>query len=381
MIGKSEKLHILEKINKSDKFKNSPSSKALLSYLVEKSIEGAFLKEGIINLELYGDSEESENSTPSVRVKVYHLRKKLEAYYQDEGVEDKWRLQIKKGQYNVTYESKIKNISFKKIKIVQVFPYILIIILVTGILINNIPRNKPEIWKSFFNNHKRTNLYIGDSYGYIGETITGGEGWVQDFTIHNLTDYYRLTQEKPELKNKIKPAHFHHVNRSYVATTKDLGVWFTNYGSNFEIKFSSNSIYNDLKNNNLIYIGAPTKKKFVTMFNQSNIYCKIKKNLLVVKDHPMVKDTSFYFHTSAFSDYEYAIVSRLFGPENTEQFYFFSKHEIGIMSSVEFFTNKDSIQNFEEKFLKGKTNFTALYKVYGNERVNMKSEKIMVLPF
>lgn len=382
MIDKSEKLNILKKIKKSDKFKNSPSSKTLLSYLVDKSIEGAFLKEGIINLELYGEkNEDAEKSTPRVRVKVYHLRKKLEAYYLEEGKSDPWKLVIKKGQYNVTYESKTKKNFFTNFKTKLLLPYLLLILLLTILFFYLLPKNKPNIWKAFFDSEKRTNLYIGDNYGFIGKTITGGEGWIQDFTIHNLSDYYKLIQEKPELKTKIKPAHFHHVNRSFLSSTKDLGIWFANFDSSFEMKFSSNSIYSDLKNNNLIYIGAPTKKKFVTMFNQSNTYCKIKNNFFVVKDHPVVKDASLYFHTSAFSDYEYAIVSRLTGPENTEQFYFFSKHEIGIMSSVEFFTNKDSIQSFEKKYLKGKTNFTALYKVYGNERINMKSEQIMVLPF
>ena len=78
---------------------------------------------------------------------------------------------------------------------------------------------------------------------------------------------------------------------------------------------------------------------------------------------------------------DFSIISRFKGPQNNEYFLFFSNHDIGVKATVEKFTNKDSLEVFEKKYLKNHDNFTAIFKAHGRERTNLKVETLIVVPF
>ncbi len=63
-----------------------------------------------------------------------------------------------------------------------------------------------------------------------------------------------------------------------------------------------------------------------------------------------MSDTSFVANDGT-TEMDYTVVSRIPGPNNTEQFLFFSNHDIGVMATVEFFTNEQSIEAFTKKYL------------------------------
>ncbi|PKQ64277.1 hypothetical protein BZG02_05515 [Labilibaculum filiforme] len=382
MPAKDKKLEITEQIVGSNTFKNAPTSIAILRYLVQANIEDRFLKESVIDIEFFGTKADAENNNPRVRVTIYNLRNKLKNYYEREGANDLLQIKIDKGQYSVRFEKqnfKRKRISIPRYK--QLIPYSLLLLSLIALIFSHLPASSPKLWKDFFNNKHSTNLFIGDAFGYGGKTISGMAGWTRDFSINSLDEYYALLEEKPELKSTTNPTNFFYSTRMAENATHDLARFFTKWNQNFEIKYGTRTSFSDIKEGNTIYVGRlKDQKNFVYLFNEGNPYFKIKDKFVEFKGHPNIPDTTI-FAGSIETELDYTVVSRIPGPNHTEQFLFFSDHDIGVMATVEYFTNADSIKFFSNKYLKQKPYFTAIYKTKGKGRINLDLETILVVPF
>ncbi|WPR71143.1 hypothetical protein SLW70_14540 [Flavobacterium sp. NG2] len=377
-LSESEKLEIISKLKKSNTFKNAPTSSALLQYLFEATQNKSAIKEATIDIDFFGGSQNSDKTNPRVRVNVYNLRKKIASYYEEEGQDDPWQLTIDKGQYHIRFfkkERKIKRKIDKKIAV----PYIGLGIAIIILIFNQIPAQKPELWSNFLNQDKITNLFIGDHFGIIGNTITHGKGWTRDFSINNYTDFYKLLDQYPELKNQIKPSDFSYSTKMGILATQQLERFYQNYQHDFTIRFSTQSSVVEIKEGNAIYVGpSKNNSQFIPFFNEANPYFKLKENVLYLTNHPQFKNETFDL-SSPKDTLEYAIVSKYPNNNDTEHFVFFSQHDIGVSATVEYFTNQDSIQKFTKQHLKDKKYFTAIFKVKGQSRTNtnIKLEKVV----
>ncbi|WP_139956951.1 helix-turn-helix domain-containing protein [Flavicella sediminum] len=378
----SQKQEIVTKIRNSSTLKNAPTSSALLQYLHEATLKNTVLKEGVIDIEFFGSKEIEERNNPRVRVNVYNLRKKLVSYYTEEGKEDLWRLSIEKGQYKVSFaKSEIYTKPKRKINWKQLIPYTGLVIAIATIISMNTTPKAPKIWKSFLETEEHSNLFIGDHFGITGTTITNGYGWTRDFNINTTNEFYQLLDAQPELRDKIKPAQYSYSTRMSAITTQKLQELYQQHDRKFEIRFSTQTSIPEIKERNAIYVG-PTKNKnqFLTFFNEGNPYCKIKEEQLVVSKHPEIKDIKIPLNSKTTTE-EYAIVSKYASIGNKEHFVFFSQHDIGVSATVAYFTNLDSIAQFEKKYLPKHQHFTAIYKVKGLNRTDTNLKLIQVIPF
>ncbi len=109
LITDKVKKETVKNILNSDVFKKSLSNSSLLQYLLKKHIEDSHIKESIIEIEFYGDDPKESSTNSKVRVNMYHLRKKLQEYYKDEGLKDFYRVNLKKGQYNLQFSINTEN--------------------------------------------------------------------------------------------------------------------------------------------------------------------------------------------------------------------------------------------------------------------------------
>lgn len=382
MLSKEKKIEITDKIVASNTFKNAPTSIAILRYLIQANIENRPLKESIIDIEFFGGEADTEKSNPRVRVNIYNLRKKLVSYYENEGANDDWLIEIEKGQYSVRFAK--KHVGAKKLKVPGLkvwLPYSLLATVLVISVVAHIPSKTPLVWKGFFKNSHVTNLYIGDAFGYGGLTVSGQPGWTRDFKINSLNEFYAMLEEQPELKERARPTEFNYSTRMAENATHDLARIFTQHKSDFEIKYATRTSFSDIKKGNTLYIGRlKDQTDFVYLFNEANPYFKINETQIDFEKHSNLPDTTIVTQTDG-TETDYAIVSRIPGPNNTEQFLFFSDHDIGVMATVEFFTNKKSLQEFSKKHLQGSPYFTAIYKAKGKERINLTLEEVLVVPF
>lgn len=100
----TEQKKCLDKILNSREFAGSKIYDSYLTYLVEAKNAGKELKETTIAFEFFGkDASFNPAEDTIVRSHTYHLRKKLESYYANEGRDDKCRLKIPKGHYEVKF--------------------------------------------------------------------------------------------------------------------------------------------------------------------------------------------------------------------------------------------------------------------------------------
>lgn len=377
-----EKHAIVSKIRSSSTLSNAPTSSALLQYLLDATLKNTTLKEGVIDIEFFGSKEISDRNNPRVRVNVYNLRKKLLAYYEEEGKEDAWRLWIKKGQYKVSF-LKVETATKPKIKInwKLILPYSLLVLGLLAFVWSNIKPKAPELWTAFLNENAETNLFIGDHFGMAGKTITTGNGWTRDFEINSNEDFYNLINKNPQLKNKIKPSNYSYSTRMAALATQNLQAIFQTYHQSFDIRFSTQTSIPAIKEKNAIYVG-PTKNdnQFLSFFNEGNPFCTIGSHSLEVNNRPGLRDEVFELNLPNNSE-EYAIVSKYKSLGDKEHLVFFSQHDIGVSATVAFFTNRDSILKFQNTFLKKHDHFTAIFKVKGKNRTDTNLKLIEVIPF
>jgi len=373
-----EKLESLEKVLSSKTFVRAPSSSVLLRFLVEATLKNKDLKETTISMELFGKNYADEKSEAHIRVNVYHLRKKLEKYYEEEGKEDEWRIQIKKGQYQVSFEERKKEVGpiQKNNKKIYISAAVLMLLLVTWFA-----RREEQVflWQPFFTNGKQTTLFIGDFFGIMGTTVTGQHGWNRDYDINNLTDYYQFVENNPDKKENISPANYPYVTGMAANGTMNISRLFHRKNIDFDIQFSSQTSAKDVSKHNSIYIG-PIKNKnlFIDFFNDANPNFRIENNLLYYKNSISKMDTLISLSIDDGSVYEHAIVSRIKGPNETEQFMFFSDHDIGVKATTEKISDPQWVRENLSSALDNNPYFTAVFLVKGKNRTNFELELLFM---
>ncbi|KXX68445.1 hypothetical protein [Flammeovirga sp. SJP92] len=382
----TQKQQIVDAILQSDTFKNAPTSIALLKYLFEATYNNTPLKEGVIEMEFFrGDPDGKSNSR--VRVNVYNLRKKLTNYYSTEGADDDWELMIEKGQYGVKFRKNTSQPS-KNVSLINLFrwdskfiPYIGLLLIALLSYLWNAPESVSPLWQKIIQSKQPTHLYIGDAFGYRGKTISGNEGWTRDFNINNVEDYLGLIEDKPELKEKTRMTDLYYSTRMAEHATYDLGRYFQKWNEELLIKYATNTSFTNIKNGNLIYVGRfYNQSDFVYLFNQYNPYFKIKDKHLIYTNKETGIENSYETNSQDLIN-DFTIVSKIKTSQGRTQFFFFSNHDIGVMASVEFFTNTDSLKTFDKRYAIGEQNFTAVFIAEGKERINLSLKEELVVTF
>src|ERR1700730_886989 len=99
----------IQRILQSKVFRTSEVQRNLLSYLAEKSLAGGAhaLKEYTVGLDVLGKPPSYDPRQESVvRMHIARLRQKLAEYYRTDGVEDPIIVDLPKGGFKVTFESR-----------------------------------------------------------------------------------------------------------------------------------------------------------------------------------------------------------------------------------------------------------------------------------
>lgn len=102
-ISEEELQALVQRVISSGELGRSKTYAAILNYLMSCSISGEQPKEMAIAIDVLGREADFDVGRDSiVRVHIYHLRNKLEAYFEGTGQAETWRLVIPRGQYLLT---------------------------------------------------------------------------------------------------------------------------------------------------------------------------------------------------------------------------------------------------------------------------------------
>ena len=100
----------LQKILASNYFKNAVQQKKFLQFIIDKSLTGKSkqLKQYSIAVEGLGYAENFDSDTnPAIRINAGRIRKKLEDYYQKEGLTDLLHISLPKGHYTPSFSKNL----------------------------------------------------------------------------------------------------------------------------------------------------------------------------------------------------------------------------------------------------------------------------------
>ena len=390
MLSNQEKFDILQRILDSKTFSKSTTANVLLKLLVEASINGKDLSASDIGLELFGSKYEHEKSEANVRVNIYHLRKKLQKYFDHEGAQDTVRLLIERGQYGISFvpmEEFEQQESDNKNSRQNIAPFLIlnavVALVVLVLLFFPEKKRKDNVWNPLFNNGLETHIYLGNLYGYEAVGRFGHGAWHRDFTIDSDEQLYEQIEKFPNELGKVKPAGLALLNFESAAVLKDIGLHFGRTGHDLSVKRLNDFDMKTSKDMNTIYAGPyKINPRSIRLFNDLSKNVKLLKNpkgkdvnfnswYLKLTD----RDSSVYLSArmnSAYDNYEYALVASLKGTNDTQHRMFFANHGMGLLAVVEYFSNPDSLEHFSGKYLKKNDEFVALFYVEGSERTNQK---------
>ncbi len=112
----------LAKILGGETLRGKDTLRALLSYLVERTLDGSAesLKEYTIGVEAFGKpADYSPQEDASVRVQIGRLRQKLEEYYRTEGAQDPLVIELPKRQFALLFHERPVEVSAALPEVVQ----------------------------------------------------------------------------------------------------------------------------------------------------------------------------------------------------------------------------------------------------------------------
>ncbi|MDZ7290591.1 MAG: hypothetical protein ONB44_03160 [candidate division KSB1 bacterium] len=272
MVDDNVKKTILKKILQSKGFRESNLYQNLLSYLVNANLSAAVPKEITIAIEVFGkDSSFNSYKDATVRYHIHVLRKKLDEYYKDEGRQDKIRISIPKGHYEVKFISDHdQNKLFFKKSLAYVKRWqtlvILSLLLITIYLAYQYLKlrgasgeayswaERDPIWSTFFENGYPTLLVIGDDF-LLDEYRADMNRYrqIRDWKIdseNDLREFLILHPRENIWKSEITGIPFKGADNIL-----DVLPIIYRFREEVGLKMSSELILDEVKMHNIIYIG------------------------------------------------------------------------------------------------------------------------------
>lgn len=366
----------LERICSDKLFRRSHTNELILRFLVDQAYEGADVKEQVIGLEIFKKDYSPEQNDSKIRVAVYYLRKKLDAYYAESGKNEEIRFHIEKGQYNLSFKTKKQqrldtassDLGYIKIRTPYLVGVVMLVLIVLASFFLFNRNSNLYCWSNFFDTNSSNICVVSDHY----VARNTGEKSFRRYSLYSnvkseedLIDY---NEKNPD--DKLALSHFTLFSKMAPFAIQNLTQWFAKYESTFTIRIESEVRYEDFKENNLIFIGQAKN-----MVISKSIFLKESKKF-TYKDQNIVSiiDGVEKIHWSAqdgeiFRDY--SIVSFVKTESGNDVLFFVSGHDIGVMSTVKNFTNEQWLKDFNQNLPKGKKYFNALFEVEGVNRTDV----------
>ncbi|SIS47737.1 hypothetical protein SAMN05421766_102166 [Zobellia uliginosa] len=361
-------------------FVNSLVYKQLLQYLVKKAIEKEDIKEYTIGADLFGKNYLNDKNDGAVRTHMYKLRKKMAAYYADRNVQNEIIFEIKKGQYNLDFISKKEYDRHKRslefqIPLKWVKGIGLVLLLTFGAIwgISYYLGRPPALWEDFLKNGDKTLVVISDQYMLMHTNIQGEKHPTMYSKINSDEDLFAFKKEHPD--RKLEMTDFTLVSKMAPYGIKNLDEWFFGWDSDFKLGLESNLTLNNIKENNIVFIGQFKTMNLSKSFflRDSKVFSTYGDGFKVnVKGKKKVYTTQFAPNKKV----EYALVSFTSLSPDKRALFFVSNNDIGVMATLRLFTDPTWLKTLEEKLPQKNSRFNALFEVSGMQRTQMSSELI-----
>lgn len=386
----------LDKIINSHAFSLSGVYKRLLEYLTEATLKGERPKEFTIGHAVF-HQEVDDPATSRVRVSVYKLRKRLEKYYKEEGLNDPIVFSIPKGGYVLEFtpkkeiEHKIRPVSPKNQN--RILWIILLVFALSAFVFwivslqqetNYHQLKRTAFWNELTHNKKETIVVAGDFFAYRDLKYEREHDRflnVRDIQINTEEQLQAYIASDSSLKQE-DYAILHDVTympRDALFSMQQLFPLLYENKVNYQIILSSDFNWETYKDYNIIYIGTYKNLKALSIltdklkikYDHNNHFLTVKKG----------EETNTYLSTFfSNKNIDYTLVAKVPGSSKNVIYMFVSDNDIGCIEATKYFTQLDSLRQFERNMLKDANFFKSIYKAEGIQRTSVTFELIEYEP-
>ncbi len=270
-VNKGTILEHLERILTHEEFANSEVNRGLLRYLVEASLSGRTPKEVEIAIEYFGRSSTfNANEESVVRSHIYAIRKKLEKYYLTAGANDRIRLVIPKGKYEVRIEKVECRKATRRVELITITAAILlglnIVVLMLNLILTHrhssdngwaidVDPNHP-MWKDMLATKVPIRIVMGDYFAFmVKERKTLGDRRVRDGAINSEADLQAFLDQHPQERANLADQRSWYLSSNVVTTLETLLPFLKRYASEVTLTTASQLTEEQLRNDNIVFIG------------------------------------------------------------------------------------------------------------------------------
>ncbi|MGD0415222.1 MAG: hypothetical protein ABSA80_07715 [Terriglobales bacterium] len=361
----------IDNIIKSHSLRGSESLCKLLQYLANQAFyhPDAPLKEYQIATEVYGRPADFDPQTDStIRVQAGRLRLKLAEYYAGEGAADPILVKIPKGSYHLTFEARpveqqpqavpppeaprsvvVETVPVRwRIAVVFLLVGLIVSLIVLGSLLWNRKLSEPAMaapstpralgplaafWRPFTNGVEEPWVIFSNA-AFVGRPETGMR-------------YYNSRQDS---KNTV---YDHYTGVGEVLAIHALDDVFGTLGRRIRVKRGSLFTLDDVRNNNLIFVGSPSENLSLLDIpgTQEFVFQRVTSgprqgDLSIVSKHPKTGEPGTYLASPSNAPLteDYAVVGLVPGIGSARFVMILAgTTTFGTQGAVEFVCRQDSV--------------------------------------
>jgi hypothetical protein len=406
MLEPEELRALCDRIIKSGELGRSRTYAAILEYLAECALTNTAPKEAAIAIDVLGREADFDVGKDSiVRVHIYHLRSKLATYFARQGANEKYRLDIPKGQYMLVSSLNVPDaipeipappqlsVTGKELHRRSYTPWLagaaLIALLLNLVfipkerdaLLASNPYAETGLWQALLDDELPVLVVIGDYYimGELDETGNVSR-MVREFDINSSRDL-QVVQESG------KNSDYMNLDLSYTPTSTSNALVqimrvFGSESGRVKVKMMSALNTNDLVGNHVIYLGYLSGLQGLNnlMFAGSGLAIGYTFDELINLDTNLTYASSSGLSVGENSYRDYGMLSTFPAPQGNQFVLLAGMRDEGLINLAEEVTDVAKLaalgEALEEKVTDKQPAFEALYEVRGFDNTNFDASLV-----
>ena len=407
MIEPDELKALCDRIIKSGELGRSRTYAAILEYLAECALTNTAPKEAAIAVDVLGREADFDVGKDSiVRVHIYHLRSKLATYFARQGANEKYRLDIPKGQYMLVSSLNVPeaaaelpvlpqlSVTGKELQRRSYTPWLAgaaLIALVLNFLFTpsqqaELPAANPYantgLWQALLDDKLPVLVVIGDYY-IMGELDGAGNvrRMVREFDINSSRDLRAL-------QDGGKQTAYMNLDLSYTPTSTSNALAqvmrvFSGELDRIKVKMMSELSTNDLVGNHIVYLGYLSGLQGLNdlMFAASGLAIGLTFDELINLDTNASYASSSGLSVGENSYRDYGMLSTFPAPGGNQFVLLAGMRDEGLVNLAEEVTDVAKLETLREDLGseagdKTRPAFEALYEVRGFDNTNFDANLV-----
>ena len=228
-------------------------------------------------------------------------------------------------------------------------------------------------------------VVVGDYYLLKDMTYSDRSRFIRDVRINSESDFDNFLLDHPEYAKTYTRTRHTFMGKYAALCINKIGRIMHTAGQDMQIILASEFQWQNLKDFSLVYIGSFKSPGMLgQLTNHSNFQFNLYPNNLQFKE--LKTDSVFQYFplgSDIYNSYEtdYCVVTKIPGSGQQDVLMFLSVRDIGLIETVEYFTDSESLNSFEQILHEDNQDaeyFEACFKIQGMDRNSMSIDLLHI---